>query len=174
MKKWFIIGLLVLVLIVVAGGVYFFMKKPALTQPSATNPFGSVPSQNVLPTGDILTVTFSDGTQASVPNFTKTNQPSWAGPSGYEVAGTPDADFLITYIPKDSAGHREQFLITLQKEPLGATRKAAEDALRQKLQLTNAQLCALDTQVRAAPGLNDAYNGQILGLSFCSGSVMLP
>ncbi len=111
-----------------------------------------------------------DGSVIAVRDFTKQNQPSIAGPkTGYQVAGANTADFQILYFPDQS-----YFLVSLFVEPLGATRTKAEDALRQKLRLSDAQLCTLNIDVGTDAATNADYAGRNLGLSFCSNAVRLP
>ena len=62
----------------------------------------------------------------------------------------------------------------IQAEPIGTVRKTAEQALKNRLGLPDAQICNLDTQVWVNPGTNDTYAGRDLGISFCPGSIKLP
>lgn len=109
-----------------------------------------------------------------VSDFTKVDQPSWAGPWGYAVAGTATSSFLITYVAEDKAGHPGEFLIALNSQPLGSARRDAEAALIGKLGVSKADLCELVVHVRSAPGLSARYDGADLGLSYCPGAVSLP
>lgn len=181
MMKWIAIALAALgALIFLALGAHLVFNGSNTARPVAPavtplNPFGFLTGDQGS-SGETLSLTLEDGSIAVVPDFTKTEQPAWAGPSaGYQVAGDAiTGDFLITYIVPDPKGGQGQFLIALLVEPLGATRLAAEAALRQKLQLSDAALCGLDTLVRVGPGVNNAFGNYELGLSFCPESVTLP
>ncbi|MDB4992342.1 MAG: hypothetical protein JWL75_587 [Parcubacteria group bacterium] len=117
-----------------------------------------------------LPIIFKDGSSATVPDFTKENQPSYANATdGFVAAGGEESDFTITYFPDGS-----YFDIILNVEPLGETRKKAEAALRARLNLTDEQLCKLNTQVVTTSQVNQQYSGSNLGLSFCPGAVTLP
>ncbi|MDR3548885.1 MAG: hypothetical protein P4M11_11595 [Candidatus Pacebacteria bacterium] len=175
-----IIGIVVVVL---AGlGIYFYLNSASTTSPTgaatSTNPFGPVSNSNPSEStstsagssGSTIPVTLKSGTKVVVPNFTKQNQPSTANAtSGYQVAGTNTSDFQILYYPDQS-----YFIVSLFTEPLGATRLAAESALRTTLGLSNSQLCQLNIQVETTSDVSDVYSGHDLGLSFCSGAVQLP
>lgn len=110
------------------------------------------------------------GAEVYVPDFTKENQPEIAGPeTGYHVANAAEERYRILYFPQGA-----YFLVSLYTEPLGETRLAAESELRQKLQLSNNELCALNLEVRTNIYTNETYAGRNLGLSFCPGAVPLP
>jgi hypothetical protein len=64
--------------------------------------------------------------------------------------------------------------IILLKEPVGQSRRAAENALRQFFPLSNEQLCSLDITVSIPLDVNELYPGVNVGPSFCPGSVRLP
>lgn len=172
MKRSIVIGIaLVLILSVLLGAyvVIHRMAAPAGQQPSGQNPFASTTGQGTGSVGD-LQVMLTDGTKTSIPDFTKQNQPPIAGPdTGYQVAGSVDGAYQTLYFPQDS-----YFLISLLGEPLGQNRIAAENALRDKLGLSDEQLCKLNVEVRTTSGVNDTYAGKDLGLSFCPGATKLP
>ncbi len=177
MNKPLAIGLAVLLVVFAVFGMYWLIKKtysPVTSGTATTSPFGGLGS-SVIPVGNQLTIVLSDGSKVAVPDFTKIDQPAWADPvSGYRVAGSEYSTFLITYVPPAQNGGKARVLVTLLAEPLGATRIAAEDALRTTLKLSNPVLCALDTYVSAGPGLSDTYGTDPVGLSFCPGAVKLP
>jgi hypothetical protein len=175
-----ILATVVVLILLILGGFFiktqFFSGTPS--NATSTNPFGFDGGQqngtNMTPSSSTLPLVLNDGTVVNVPDFTKENQPSWAGETGYQVAGGDTDAYLITYVPPDQSGARAEIGITIQSEPLGATRAAAEVALQNKLQLNNAQICALNIEVYTQPGLSDLYEGDNLGVSFCPGAVKLP
>lgn len=177
MKRTALILLILSALIFIAIGAYFFLSRGQDVAPPAQfggNPFGFAGTGTV-GTENALELVLEDGSSVSIPDFTKIDQPEWAGESaGYQVAGNADADFLITYIPADTYGSQAQFLVSLATEPLGEIRADAEAALRTRLSLSNQELCGLDVQVWTDDAVNAAYAGRDLGLSFCPGATVLP
>lgn len=177
-----ILGAVVLVIAIIVAGYLYFAQSPAgvsSQNASTTNPFGT-PAGGVTPAGSspsssAFQVPLSNGTSVAVPDFTKTNQPDWAGTtSGYRVAGSEQAGqggagFQILYYPGDGS-----FNVVLLDEPIGQMRLAAESALREALGLSSADLCKLRIQVSTLISVNETYAGQSLGLSFCPGAVKLP
>lgn len=125
------------------------------------------------------------GGSAVVEDFTR-NGETWAdtvnpgsyilaGSAGYCLAngicpsGATTTDFKITY---DSA--TSFFNIVLLKEPLGATRQAAEQFLESRLGLPQQNMCLLNYFVGAPYYVNQTYAGTNLGFSFCPGATVLP
>jgi len=176
--KWAAIILLVLgSAIFLWLGYYLFLgqiKQDTGAVPTTpTNPFGF--SVSTTSSSGTLVVSGTDGASYAVPDFTKQDQPVWANEStGYQVAGSDDGDFLIVYTAPDSFGNPAQFLVSLQVEPLGETRLAAEAELKNRLKLSTEDLCALDIQVWTGIEINEAYAGRDLGLSFCPDATVLP
>lgn len=180
MNRNLLIIALILIVLAVLIAAFAFMHKPQNGGASG-NPFGftASPSGTSLPNGGTggggtppveRTVTFKDGSQATIPDVTKLPQPAWASSdNGYVVSGNGQGDFDILYYPAQSA-----FSITLLQEPLGQTRLAAEQALRATLKLTDTQLCKLSADIGTIGSVNETYAGRNLGLSFCPGSVKLP
>ncbi|HRH55447.1 MAG TPA: hypothetical protein PK609_01105 [Candidatus Paceibacterota bacterium] len=172
---FFVLGLL----ICIALGAYLLLSNSsdpsAPTNPTTNgNPFSF--SSGSVSSADTIALTLDSGATVSVLNFTKEDQPEWAGDSaGYQVAGDADnSSFLITYIPADDSGSQAQFLVALLSEPVGAARSSAEAALKTRLALSNSELCSLDVQVWTNADVNSMYAGKDLGLSFCPGSTQLP
>ncbi len=66
------------------------------------------------------------------------------------------------------------FAIGLESEPLGETRRQAEQYLLSLLGITDQALCSLNVYVGTTVYVNTFYAGKNLGLSFCPGSVQLP
>lgn len=140
---------------------------PVDQDPDPFVPIGSGTTQSVEAT---VPLTLADGTVVAIPDFSKTEQPPAASATnGYQVAGSADAEFQILYFPLDAG-----FILTLQAEPLGETRRAAEAALRQELGLPDAQVCQLTIDVGVPHSVSTVYSGRNLGLSFCPGAVPLP
>lgn len=87
---------------------------------------------------------------------------------GNQPQGT-STPYLIEYIKET-----DYFNIELLEEPIGETRKSAEDDLRSRLGLSDSELCALDYVVSTPTSVNSTYASINLGFSFCSGAVTLP
>lgn len=92
-------------------------------------------------------------------------------PGVYEISGNEigiDVPFTIVYF----RGY-DFYQISLEQEPIGETRRAAEDRLLQQLGISTEEACRLDISVRTRLEVNYVYAGTELGLSFCPGSVTL-
>ncbi len=153
--------------------VYIFLQQPPVEEvpPELTSdPFGTLSSATISSESGSSPLTLTDGSIVLIPDFSKTEQPPSANATnGYQVAGAADATFQILYFPEDNG-----FIITLNAEPLGETRRAAEAALRLRLGLSNAELCKMRADVGAPFSVSSMYAGTNLGLSFCPGSTQLP
>lgn len=143
----------------------------AVQQPSV-----SFPSSSTTPASQsgTLAIAFPDGTATKIPDFTKGNQPAWAGDTGYLVAGSPTDMYMITYIPPANGNYQNAFTIVVQGEPLGEVRRAAETAFINKTGFSKKQICELGVSVVTQPGLSDTYDRAELGVSFCPGATVLP
>src|SRR3989344_1267273 len=168
MKRGLIIaGALILLLIIIGGAYYFLNREEAPAPGDPGDPFGFTGGTTQPP--DTILITLTDGKTAYVPDFTKEPQPSWASAeSGYQVAGSDEGPYHILYFP-DGSG----FLISLFAEPLGLNRLQAEEELKAKLKLPEAELCKLSSQVATSIHVNETYAGYDLGLSFCPGAIEL-
>jgi hypothetical protein len=82
----------------------------------------------------------------------------------------PEHAYDVQFNEKDSS-----FIVTLNVEPLGSARLAAEAFLREALQLSDTALCAASIAVGVPYSVNQSLSSyQNLGLSFCPGSYPLP
>lgn len=77
--------------------------------------------------------------------------------------------YLIAYIAET-----QYFNIVLRTEPIGEVRKAVEDFLLQRLELTEDEMCRLNYTVAVPAFVNSEFSGTNLGFSFCPGAVPLP
>lgn len=174
MNKWFIIGGAVVILLLGVGGYFFFHKTPTVVAPGG---------DTTLPSGGAVTLPgptrsfiASDGkNHVTAHDFTLDTDvvvdPNV--PDQYDLAGGIYADqstsYQIFYQTTD-----DYFGITLYKEPLKATRAAAELELKARLGISEADMCKLNYVVAPGPGVNEAYAGENLGFSFCPGAIKLP
>ena len=98
-----------------------------------------------------------------------------AGSVGYCLAngtcpeGAPTTEFNISYNT-----HTDFFNIILLKEPLGSARSGAEQFLRERLSLSNDELCSLRYFLGTPYWINEHYADKNLGFSFCPGATALP
>jgi hypothetical protein len=189
MKTRLIIGIAaVLVLLGIAVLAYVLISANAPdgtvpTTPSGSDPFGSLTdgtSGAVTPTRLVPT---REGKTVAVPDFT-------AGKSSVQIGDdAADVQYDLTPYPDYEPGKPypthafdvqfngigSQFVVTLNEEPLGASRLAAEAFFRDTLELTDAQLCTLDILVGVPYSVNESFSGyQNLGLSFCPDAFRLP
>ena len=190
MKRLLII--IAILALVVVGAVAFYFYANRSDQPSGESPIPAVtPLFPVGGGGDeppvrgTLTIQTVSGTTLEVRDFTRDPEvlADAVNPGSYVLAGElgyclPDGscpfasdvrDFSITYTEDYQA-----FTITLLKEPVGETRRAAEGFLREKLALNDANLCLLRYHIGVPSFVNETYTGRNLGFSFCPGAVKLP
>jgi len=80
----------------------------------------------------------------------------------------------LGYQLQASHGEVSKIIIAIVKRPLGATRRAAERALRRFFPLPERTLCRLDVEVSIPGPVDEALSTRNLGLSFCPGAVALP
>ncbi len=71
-------------------------------------------------------------------------------------------------------GSSQSFNIALLKEPLGETREDAEDFLRDRLGISDAQLCSLNYYLGVPYFVNERFSGENLKFSFCTDATTLP
>lgn len=168
-----------LLLLVLAVGILYVVLVPkdaspeVSQQPGGQNPFLGIGSGTIA-SGE-RSLALSDGTTVSVPDFSAVPQPDWVSQQEYQVAGSPMDSYLITYIEPDQDSPQGEFLVTLLAEPLGETREAAAQALLERLQISRSDLCKLDANVVAGPGVNDLYPPDYdLEFASCEGAVELP
>ncbi len=189
MKTSVIIGsAVVLVLLGIAVLAYVLLSQgqstgTVPTSPTGTNPFGSLTDGTSGATVTTRTIETADQESVDVPDFT-------TGKSSVQIGeGATNLQYDLTPYPDYEPGkpypthafdvqfnqEGSQFVVTLNEEPLGASRLAAEAFLRDTLELTDAQLCTLDILVGVPYSVNEAFSAyQNLGLSFCQGSFRLP
>lgn len=181
MNRTAIIGGALALFIVLGIGGYFAFKRMHTVQAPPSSGGGTVfpgsgdANGGTNGTGPLRTISTSDGGKTAVEDFTAKpgviQDPNV--PGQYDLAGgsSPDAStaYHIFYQSED-----DYFGIALYKEPLGQTRRQAEQDLISKLGIPQARMCALNYVVAPGPGVNDAYAGQNLGFSFCPGAVKLP
>ena len=86
-----------------------------------------------------------------------------------DEAATVAPPYVISYIAST-----HYFNIGLYKEPIGQTRRDAEQYLLKALGVGQNDLCTLKYMLSVPEDVNSVYAGQNLGFSFCPGAVKLP
>ncbi len=180
-----IISLIIVVLLAVGVGLFFWMSAPSnpQTPSNGTNtnglpnvPFPSNTSQNA-PTGPMLTVQAIIGDPIVVQDFTKDVRTVTTSniPGHYFIAGGIDAyannsPYSTFYVTKDTS-----FTITILQQPLGSNRILAEQELMSKLGISQAAMCRLRYFVSVPKDVDATYAAKgNLGFSFCPGATQLP
>lgn len=94
------------------------------------------------------------------------------GNGNYSLTGflnnTPETQFNITFTETDGS-----FAVALLEEPLAESRKAAENFLVNKLNVSPEVLCSLSVYVGVPVSINSALSNENLGISFCPGAFPL-
>lgn len=179
-SRWIVIAILLLLILGIVFVGYSLLKPRGGTpqgQTGASNlfgGFGAVGGNTPANGKPVVHIRGTDGVTYTVPDFTSGKQADvMAAGTYYHLTNNIDtegdaAQFEIQY------GTDNSISIVLVKEPLGASRLAAEKTLRTFFPLPDASLCKLDVFVAVPAGVNEAFAGQNLGLSFCPGATTLP
>lgn len=172
--------LIILAVVLLVAGIYavvvFMTPQQSGTQTEPTNTsFPTSGSANTTVPGGTVSMTLPTpgGAVLHTKNFlaspeTKADSVN----TGYYYLGysaSESAPYLIQYIAATN-----YFNIELLREPLGATRKAAETYLMSALGVSAEELCSLDYTVGTPNSVNSTYAGTNLGFSFCPDAVKLP
>lgn len=181
-------ALLILTLLVIAGA-YVFLKqgREPVTEPT---PGGVIfPASGGVtggePGGQSLVIALATGEQVAVNNFLA-NGVTFEDPANegaYYLAGNleyclEDGTCPTTNTPRFSIlffENGQNFVVSLNEEPLRESRQAAELYLMNALGIPAQQMCDLSYTLGTTVSVNEAY-GSItnLGFSFCEGAVPLP
>lgn len=167
------------------GTLLFFFLRPSfsaapISSNATTTPnlpvAGNINSQGSSNITGMFSVMAPGGTPISVPDF-RTDPAvikvqEVEGDYYYILAGGSSAantsPYQVTY-----DGDSGIFSIFIYKEPIGKYREEAEQVFIDKLGLTKAQICLLKPSVTTASEAAKEYPNQDLGVSFCSGSIVL-
>lgn len=198
MNRRIAIVLLILLAIIIGFAVFQFTR-PAPASHTAT-PVGSgtaLPgsAQAVFPVsttsvataiGRTMTITAYGNVPLTVNDFIDNGvtKPDPMNPGRYILAGAlgfcppndtmqcqafPSTDFSVFYDSDTQA-----FTVGLLAEPLGQSRKEAEQFLLKTLGITQSQLCMTSYYVGTTYEVNPLYDAGNLGFSFCPGATQLP
>jgi hypothetical protein len=177
-KTLFIIATIILLLTAV---VFVLLKQKSAQTPPNQKPTGTT---FVSTSTDIVTVPNTPGS-TTVPSqrvdaakiiHTSGVVPDTYNPGYYFMGNTwtstvngGNLNYIIVFQSETNF-----FNVVLLKEPLKASREEAETYLKNMLQLSNAQMCALSYSLGTPQNVSDAYAGIDLKFSFCPNSVQLP
>jgi hypothetical protein len=187
MKGYLLIGALILLAIIVA--ILWRVTAVPETIPSSI-PSSSATTTGAIPTSGVTTgtgsVTVPNTQTLGTPSFSTTDQdgmtvgvndfihasstlPDPSNKGNYYLTGFASDGFVISY---STSG--QFFTIALQKEPLGETRRDAEQFLLSSLGVSQTQLCNLRYYLGTDVHTSSFYAGKNLGFSFCPGAAQLP
>ena len=186
-KKIFIIIGLIFIGIVVSLFALFRnpnTQPPIIQEPTAkpgiqdnggisTTPNASPGSSN----NNTLTITTATGGTIQTRNF-KNDPETFKNPliKGYYSLGFHFVDGQGENIPYviDFIEETDYFNIVLYQEPLGQSRKKAEQHLMEQLGISQNEMCELQYMVSVPDNVSGFYTSRSLGFSFCPGSVVIP
>ena len=170
MKKLIIIVFAIVVVILIAFGVFYLVQKNAANN-TPTSTTGTLPpvststptsSTNlVIPTSTTITLGTSQGS-VIVKNFYQSA--GYITQDQQTVSVKETADYVIAYNVSDSS-----FAIALLSIPLEAARQAAESALLNALGVSKQDACKLTVYEGVPASISDQYVGESFPLSFCGG-----
>lgn len=158
-----------LVLVLAAGGAWYVLtQQQSLIEfvPAVANPRDS---------GATILLTTSSHKRISVPDFT----------FGHPRVDLDKTDITLVLLSQTTDGVEEDprygivfssdgtFTIGLFKEPLREARIAAEQRLREFVEVSDDILCDLPITVAVPDTIQPRYAGRDVGLSFCSGALSL-
>jgi hypothetical protein len=179
MNKITIIVVCVGTIILVTAGLVF-LHKPTAGPVNQNEPTNSFPVGNPTNTNtDVKTVKTTTGVAVPVKDFIndpstvvdEVNKGNYYLGNHFSSDGAPPAQmppYVITYIAST-----QYFSIGLFTEPLGESRKKAEQYLMNQLGITQVQMCTLNYIVSVPNFVNEKYSGTNLKFSFCEESVPL-
>lgn len=183
-----IVAAVLLVLVAIGILLALFLRPSTDTgtdTATSSNPFGFSTGTGTTGTATEPTfvITAAGGEAVKVPDFV-------AGRTSTQIGATPDdVQYELTPYPAydPSAPYPthaydvqynakgSQFVVTLNEEPLGASRLSAEAFLRDTLDLSDVKLCTLNILVGVPYSVNPSLSYyQNLGLSFCQNAFPLP
>lgn len=178
MKKIIIVITLILILGSAALGYWFLSQEEDVTLDLSPIDFPIVGSGMGSSDSRGTTMTVGQEGQIEVNDFLKSpntfEDPE--NPGSYYLGHQPPADgeqdtalFHIIYM-KDG----EYFNVVLNQEPIGESRRAAENYLMSALGISQQSMCNLMYTVSVPNHVNSQFSGTNLGFSFCPNAVPLP
>ena len=177
--KWPFFAIIIVLLVTLGVGLAFYFQKPATDEPEGDSPFSvfdpfspSRPGSGGTVTPGQPEVIENEATKKVSEEVEKTEQPLRAAVGQYyEVGASAHATssaYTVLYVDADKS-----IQVILHEQPIGKSRRLAEEFLLSTLHLTKGEACTLNYQVVTPDYVDQTYGGQNLGFSFCSGSVVL-
>lgn len=176
-KSFVLLGALIIVLIGVLTAFLLYSAPVAPTSSEGledpftlSDPFASSQSRGSTQVSD--RVPENAATKKIKEEITKTFSPQMDGQNKfYEITASETATstpFIIYYFEEDRSVQ-----VILYEQPIGKTRRLAENELLSKYSLSEQDACTLTYQVTVPMSVDEEYYGTNLGFSFCPGSVVL-
>ena len=184
MRKTLIGILAVILTLLLVGLAYWFWNMNRAGEPrpdDITFPVGgggkpvgdgmSVDSQSgqQIRTKDFLTNSITIEDPANKGNYYLAGSSGACRPDGTCPSAGTEENFSIVYFNSSRS-----FVVSLNAEPLGATRLRAEQYLTNMLGISKVEMCALKYDVLTTSYVSEQFAGEDLGFSFCPGAVLLP
>ncbi len=168
MKKTLVIIIIIAAVVLIALGVYLWLR--TRTTPAEVGTTGSLPVvsgtiSTAFPTSTTLTLGTSDG-NVTIKNFY--NNASYITQDQQAVVIQENVQYTIVYNVGDSS-----FVISLLSTPLEAARQAAESAFLSALGISEQDACKLEVYEGVPISISDEYPGESFPLSFCGGPATL-
>jgi len=169
MARKTIITIAIIAIILLTIVIYFVLRE---TSPTTSPGGGSQGTSGSLPLVATGTASFPSGTtfnigtsqgSVTVNNFYKTN--AYITQDQQTVVLVENTNYTIVYNRDDSG-----FVIGLLSGSLQETRDAAETAFLSQLGISKSEACKLTVDERVLDKASP-YDGQLMGLSFCSGDL---
>ncbi|MBY0539191.1 hypothetical protein K2P56_02000 [Patescibacteria group bacterium] len=171
----------IVIALIVGGGVFLYFFLPLLSSDSGGE--GQTPSTIVDPFG--TSGTSGGGGTKPVAVVENEAMKKFSGevrkvasvdtsvaPGYYELTQNGDVGsstpYSMYYLDTDKS-----LTVTLFEQPIGKTRRMAEDDLLARFKISKEEACDLIYSVTVPMSVDADYFGQNLGFSFCTGSVVL-
>lgn len=187
-QKTFILAIATLVLIVGTGVLYFFAQ--VRTSSSVQDlPLGTLPTTNTQTGGNASLPRNATGQSAPSNKFEIATTEGGLLVSDFTkapgVASTTGASFSLSWFPGSTAATSSDdasyeiyyypggtfFIVVILKEPIGEVRRQATDDLKEKLGVSDKELCTLVADVNVPYFVSNFYVGKNLGFPGCSGAI---
>ncbi len=179
-----LIFVVIAILICGIGAFLWSTKAPKNidNQNNSTGLFPSNTSNSNTTSNKLLAIKTRSGNTFTVKDFTE-------GTAGQQVSETPgDIQFDLTPYPEYVPGQpypshafdivfnklNSEFIVTINSEPLSSSRKQAGLYLKNLLEISDSQLCELNSVVTVGNELSEQFSATNLGFNNCVNAVQLP
>lgn len=172
MKKIIIITLVLIVSSIVI--LFFFSQKDNESKKVSqiVTDFNIDTKTDINPSAGKISITGQNNQIIEVRNFKDdVDVTNWYDPQVFLIADGKNQDsdlFQIFYYDADTS-----IGVSLLSQPLGDIRLVAEKQLKERLGLSENEICKMKINVSTPSFVSEQYSGQNLGLSFCPDAVTL-